>query len=92
MPFTKTMTVTTVEQDVVAGSYTKKLTISEDPSVAGWPTTDFLIKKPSSSNTAIRRPTGTSYTFEGNYHPGQVLGTVALIAAAAATTFQQDEE
>jgi len=92
MPFTKTMTVTVAEQDIVAGSYTKRLTIAEDPSVVGWPTTDYLIKKPDSSSTAIRRATGTSFTFEGNYHPGQVLGRLALIAAATDTTFQQDEE
>ena len=92
MAATKTFTATTAEQDIVAGSFTKRVRVAEDPSVAGWPTVDYLIKRPNASYPAIQRSLGTSYEILGNFHPGQVLGTIALVAGAAPTTFQQDEE
>ncbi len=92
MSWTKAITLTVAAKDIVAESYTKKVTIQENPANANWPTTDFLVAKPSSANTAIRRSAGTSYAFEGNFHPGQVVGLGSLPAAAAETSFTQDEE
>ena len=89
MPFTKTFAVTAAQTDIVVGSYTKKVTLREDGAVAGCPTTDFILRCPNGSNLPVRRLTGTSHDFEGNFHPGQVLGTIAVVVA---TTFQQIEE
>jgi len=89
MPFTKTFAVTAAQQDIVAGSYARKITLREDASVAGCPTTDFIIRCPDGTNMPIQRLIGTSFELTGNFHPGQVLGTIAVVVA---TTFQQIEE
>lgn len=95
MPFTKTFTATTTEQDIVVQSETPKVTITEFAGNGGYPTVGFLIKVPSTANTAARKAAGGSYVFErGESHvflPGQVLGRIALPAASADTLFQQEE-
>jgi hypothetical protein len=91
MPFTKTFGVTTTQQDIVAHSFTRRVRLAEDASV-GDPTSNFVIRRPAGIGGAIQRLIGTSYEINGNFSPGQVLGTIALAAGGAPTTFQQDEE
>lgn len=95
---TRTFTVTdAVAVAIIATGYTSAITVQEDPSVAGWPTTNFTVQKPTSADTAIQRPIGGQYTFQvslnnsASYAPGDVAGYVRLVAGAASTTFQQDE-
>lgn len=86
MPFTKTFSATVAQQDIVAGSYTKRVTLQED---AGGMTTAYSIRRPTSSNLPVTMVAGVQYEIKGNFHPGQVLGTIAVVTPA---TFQQDEE
>lgn len=86
MPFTKTFAATVAQQDIVVGSYTKRVTLQED---AGAATTAYSIRRPNSSNMPVTMLASVQYEIKGNFHPGQVLGTIAVVTAA---TFAQDEE
>ena len=86
MPFTKTFSATVAQQDIVAGSYTSRVTLRED---AGGATTAYSIRRPNSSNMPVTMAAGVQYEIKGNFHPGQPLGTISVVAPA---TFQQDEE
>ena len=99
---TKLITVTdAADVPVTAQTETREIHIREDPSVASWPTTDFVVKKPTSADQAAQQPTGAKYTFyaasrqngndKGIYTAGQIAGYVRLKTGAASTTFQQDE-
>ena len=78
---------------VVALTETPSITISEDPSVANYPTTDFKIMKPTSSDDARRIQAGLSYTFVKNgsarYLAGEIAGYIQAVTAP--TTMCQDE-
>lgn len=89
---TTTFATTTSYVAVTASIWTKRVIISEDPSVANWPTTDFLIKAPETTNTPIRRVLGTSFVFESDvpFPAGKVVGYVANVTGS--TTFQQLED
>lgn len=91
---TKTFTVTDAAAvPVTAVTYTTAITIQEDPSVVGWPTQNFSIRKPFSTDTPIQRPIGGAYGFSkgGAYAPGEIAGYVQLTTVSTSTTFQQDE-
>ncbi len=68
--------------------------VTENRGVAGWPTTDLLILKPSSSDTPVRIPAGNSYTFQKvpprGYAAGEVVGYVQTVAGT--TTLDVDED
>lgn len=76
----------------------KSVTFQEEPPDS--PTTNFLIAKPTSADTAITRTIGTSYTFTaqegrgqtGWYSKGQSMGWMKLAAAGGTKTFQRDEK
>ena len=79
----------------------KNVRILEDPGVAGWPTSDFLIAKPLATSTPVRIPAGDAYTFSAAsqnpanasaswFAPGLVVGYVKTISGS--TTFDQDED
>ena len=72
----------------------RKITIGENPSVAGWPTTDLKVYRPDFSGNPRQIPGGLSYPFEkplGQYYnPGDVAGYVATDSGS--TTVFQDEE
>lgn len=56
---TKTFPVTdAADLAIVAESYAREISVAEDPSVVDWPTTGFLVKKPSPGDQGIRRPEG----------------------------------
>lgn len=92
---TKTMTVTgAADVAVQAVSFCAVIAVREDPSVNGWPTAAYTIKKPTSSDQPITCAVGEGYTFrasDGTYfQPGSVVGYIRL-AAAGSTTISQDE-
>ena len=69
-----------------------EIVIQEDPSVANWPTTDFLVSKPGSADTQRRVQAGGQYVFRkimGIYQAGDTIGYVQTVAGS--TTFNQDE-
>ncbi len=98
---TATFTVTdAADVPVTAMTETPDILVAEDPSVEGWPTTPFLVKKPTGADDPIQRPDGASYTFsKGNdyrggprpYVAGEIAGYVRLPTGKGSTTFQQDE-
>jgi hypothetical protein len=77
---------------IVAQTQCGEITVGEDPSVSGWPTTDFLVAKPSAANTPRRVSAGGTYTFSalgGRFMAGAIAGYVEAVSGA--TTFFQDE-
>lgn len=80
---------------VTAQSQCSLVTVGEDPSVAGWPTTDFYVSKPGAgpSSASRRISAGGTYTFDcvggGKFLPGSVVGYVETVSGS--TTFFQDE-
>ena len=94
---TSTFTVNNIgsPEAVVATCACRTVTIGEDPSVTGWPTTDFLITGNESGSGAIQRPAGTQWTFEDpllrrGFKPGDIVGYVETVTGS--TTFIQVEQ
>lgn len=72
----------------------RTIVIGEDPSVAGWPTTDFRIKGAVPGSSFIQRPAGTMYQFQrisgqAAFSPGDIVGYVDVVTGS--TTFFQAE-
>lgn len=82
---------------VIATIQCREIRIMEDPAVAGWPTTDFLIYNPTIGATPARRLVGTSYVFVQShdrgqprlFNPNETVGFVATVTGS--TTFQMIE-
>jgi hypothetical protein len=78
---------------LVTVSDCQKVTIGEDPSISGWPTTDYLIARPLITSQPRRVTGGNVYPFTppyGMFKPGQTIGFVK--ATTGTTTFFQDEQ
>lgn len=80
---------------IVAQSVCKAIRVMENRGVAGWPTTDYLVKKPAATSTGVRIPAGASYTFQCNqpssfFQVGQTVGFLQTVSGT--TTFDQDED
>jgi hypothetical protein len=92
--FTSQITVASgAFSQIAAQSNCQDVTVGEDPSVAGFPTTDFLIARPLSTATPRRLTGGSSYRFTspiGLFKKGQIIGYVQAVRGS--TTFFQDEE
>ena len=89
---TTTFPVSTSDTAITTTVFTKKVVIQEDPSVANWPTTDYKLKFPDASATAIRRPAGTSWeiTCDGaGFAAGRTIGYVSTVSGT--TTFSKYE-
>jgi hypothetical protein len=85
---TTLLTVTdTVAVAIIANTACGVVTVREDSSVAGWPSTDFQIRRPASGSTANQYPTGTTYAFTspaGNrWAAGQIVGYIQLPASGS---------
>lgn len=93
MAITKQLALNTVPQNIVVWSVCSTLLIKEDESVALWPTTGFIIKKPAVTGDANFITAGKSYSFVAtpgsSWSPGQILGQIYL--ASGSTTAIQDE-
>jgi hypothetical protein len=70
----------------------KSVRVMENRGVAGWPTSDFLIYKPTNLVTPVRVPAGSSYTFSTNQIgiPTSPIGYIKMVSGT--TTFDQDED
>lgn len=86
---TFTVTNTNYSQVTVQSGYCRQVTVGESPAVSGYPTTDFLVAKPSTGNTPRRVVGGQSYTFIGPFVAGSIAGYVETVTGT--TTFYQDE-
>lgn len=89
---TSTFSVSTGDTAITTTIATKKVVLQEDPSVANWPTTDFKLKFPDASATAIRRVSGTSWeiTCDGAFFPAnRTIGYISTVTGT--TTFQKYE-
>jgi hypothetical protein len=91
--FTQQITVGSSDfTEVVAQTNCGEVTVGEDPSVIGWPTTDFLVSKARPGNTPRRVSAGGTYTFSalgGRFDVGAIVGYVEAVSGA--TSFFQDE-
>ena len=98
---TKTFSVTNAAYVAITAVIdTHMITVQEDKSVSGWPTTDYTIKKPTAAATAIQRPAGSKCVFQkstkvstGNFpyafKAGEVVGYIQTVTGT--TTFYQDD-
>jgi len=71
----------------------ENIRVMENRGVAGWPTSDFLVMKPSNTDVAIRVPAGSSYTFnciQKLHALGDTLGYIQTVTGS--TTFDVDED
>lgn len=78
--------------EIVAQTQCNRIAVGEDPSVSGWPTSNFLVMKPAPTDDPREIPMGVSYIFErtgGAYLPGTVVGYIQTVSGT--TTFFQDE-
>lgn len=98
MAKTKLITVSSASPTAITtATACQKVTVGEDPSVSGYPTTDFLVMKPTSSDQARRVLSGNQYDFPGPRGPygndgweqGRTVGYVKAVVGT--TTFYQDE-
>ena len=94
MPLTRTVTVNSTDASSIAvQTYPRIVSIGEDPSISGYPTTDFLVYKMTTDENPRRIPAGGNYTFPrtdaGSFRPGQIVGYVKAVTGS--TTFFIDE-
>lgn len=78
---------------ITTQSFCKNVRIMENPGVTNWPTTDYLIAKPTAGTTPVRIPAGQSYTFNSPasfFTINQIAGYVKAVTGS--TTFDQDED
>lgn len=94
---TSTFTVNNLSspEAVVCTVACRSITIGEDPSVTGWPTSDYNIYGKDAGSTAIRRPSGTQFTFERTsrqsaFAPSEIVGYVETVTGS--TTFLKSEQ
>lgn len=81
--------------EIRASGPCSSITIMEDPSVTGWPTTDFFLKGTNEAyDDVVRRLAGTSFKFvaveDGKYRAGALVGYVKAVSGE--TTFQHIEQ
>ncbi len=77
---------------VVTHEQCKKVRITENRAVVGYPTSDFLIAKPDTTDTPVQVQAGAQYEFlSGDDYFGKaaVIGYVKMVSGT--TTFDQDE-
>jgi hypothetical protein len=94
---THTFTVNNLSspEQIIARTGCRRITVGEDPSVAGWPTTDFKITGKVPGSTVIQRPAGTTFTFERNddqasFGAGDLVAYIETVDGS--TTFLQTEQ
>lgn len=98
---TKTFSVTDAAYVAITAAIdTHMITVQEDNSVAGWPTTAYTIKKPTTAATAIQKAAGARTVFQKSakvsigdfpfaFKAGEVVGYIQTVSGT--TTFAQDD-
>lgn len=89
------ITVNSVSQTPVAAlTVCRRIRVQEDPSVSGWPTVDYLVYVPATTDGPMRLTAGVPHLFEKPpgrfFSPGEVAGYLASITGS--TSFAQYED
>jgi heme/copper-type cytochrome/quinol oxidase subunit 2 len=94
MPKTKQISVTTTPAAITVQTTCKTVTISELQSPT-WPTADFQIQAPTSSDDVMYRVKGLSWQFTAKtdsfFQPGTVVGYISLPSGGPVTFVQYEE-
>jgi hypothetical protein len=81
-------------EPVTATVVSSRIEIGEDPSQAGWPTTDYLVRSPLALDSPRQMPAGTIYVFtkpnKKFFMPGEVVAYVETVTGS--TSFFKDEQ
>lgn len=93
--FTSSMSASPTKTPVTAQTWTRQIEVTEDPSVAGYPTTDYLVYAPTSSDLPVRMLAGTTFVFRQEaasapYSLGQIVGYISGVSNS--TTMSQVEQ
>jgi hypothetical protein len=96
MAKTKTLALTTTPQQITPLTHCRSITIKEDESVVGWPTTNLIIQKPTSADDANVLTAGKSYTLTPKYPQDLFVAGQAtqlwISVPSGSTTALQDEQ
>ena len=80
---------------VTALTVCRRIVVQEDPSVVGWPTSDYLVSVPLSTDGPKQKSAGTEFPFEKPsrlfFNPGEIAGYIELVNGGGATSFSQFE-
>jgi hypothetical protein len=94
MAQTKALALSTAPLAIKAVTSTPLIEVKEDESVANWPTTNLIVKKPDTSGDPNVVTAGKSYFFPAppgtRWEPGTQVGVVYL--PANTTSGVQDEQ
>jgi hypothetical protein len=90
---TRTVTVNSIAATAISAfGYPKSIVVNEDQSVAGWPTVDYMVMKPTAGDQPKRVMAGQAYNFgkdAGSFVPGEVAGYIQTVSGSS--TFAIDE-
>lgn len=78
---------------ITVQTWTNRIELQEDPSSGGYPSTDFLIYRPASTDAPVRFLAGSTFVIESDTGPmvtNQIVGYVAGVSGSA--TFAQIEQ
>lgn len=96
MAKTKSLALTTTPQQITPLTHCRSITIKEDESVTGWPTTNIIVQKPTNADDNNVLSAGKSYTFTPNYpfdcFVAGVPTPVWVSLPSGTTTALQDEQ
>lgn len=93
--YTFAVSQTPAQTPIVTRTWTRRVEIQEDPSVGAYPSTDFLIYRPGTSDLPVRYLTGSSFVMETGvlsaaYPAGVTIGYISGVSGSS--TFAQIEE
>lgn len=96
MAKTKTLALTTTPQQITPQRHCKMITIKEDESVVGWPTTAINIQKPTNTDDVNQLTAGKSYPIVPEYPQDCFVAgkpiPVWVSVPSGSTTAIQDEQ
>lgn len=94
MAYTSQITVNSIAATAItANSFCTEIRVVENAGVAGFPTTDYYVYKPTTGQTPTRIGAGIGYVFRSKrsfFKLGQTVGYVQTVSGS--TTFDQDED
>ncbi len=78
---------------ITVQSWTSRIELQEDPSAGSYPSTDFLIYRPTTSDLPVRFLAGSTYIIDSGgapFYTGQIIGYISGVSGS--TTFAQIEQ
>src|SRR5258705_375362 len=80
---------------VVALTVCRRILVQEDPSVAGWPTSEYQVYVPTTADGPKQKDAGAEHLFEkperSYFTPGDIVGYLELVSGGGSTSFNQYE-